>query len=141
MASFTCSCAAGWEGETCASNINDCHSDSCQNGGTCQVIKLCSYLVTTPLFSMYDMHCLQDGVNAFSCLCAEGYEGKNCENNTNDCDPNPCENGGTCQVIMHAFRYSLLHLCHCNRLCPINNRLHYYTACTFISGPCERLLL
>ena len=40
----------------------------------------------------------QDGVSSFSCSCVEGYEGDCCETNTNDCDPNPCENGGTCQV-------------------------------------------
>ena len=37
-------------------------------------------------------------MNSFSCLCVDGYEGDRCENNTNDCNPNPCENGGTCQV-------------------------------------------
>ena len=52
VASFTCSCAAGWEGETCANNINDCRSDSCQNGGTCQVAKLCIYLAIMPHVSL-----------------------------------------------------------------------------------------
>ena len=41
---------------------------------------------------------MQDGVNSFNCLCAEGYEGNLCEISTNDCDPDPCENGGTCRV-------------------------------------------
>ena len=45
------------------------------------------------------LYMAQDGVNSFSCSCVVGYEGDRCENNTNDCDPNPCENGGTCYVI------------------------------------------
>jgi hypothetical protein len=41
---------------------------------------------------------VQDGVNSFSCSCVAGYEGDHCETNTNECDPNPCENGGSCHV-------------------------------------------
>ena len=37
-------------------------------------------------------------MNSFNCSCAEGYEGDRCEISTNDCDPDPCENGGTCLV-------------------------------------------
>ena len=49
----------------------------------------------------------QDGVNSFSCSCAEGYEGDRCEINTNECDPIPCENGGTCQVANLQFSHDL----------------------------------
>ena len=30
------------------------------------------------------------------CECVAGYEGDNCETNIDDCNPNPCLNGGTC---------------------------------------------
>lgn len=34
----------------------------------------------------------------FTCDCGDtGFEGVNCEINVDDCQPNPCENGGTCQ--------------------------------------------
>ena len=63
--------------------------------------KKCLY-VNHSAYSDYFCH-LQDGVNSFSCLCAEGYEGDGCETNTNDCDPIPCENGGICQVIVYVI--------------------------------------
>lgn len=40
-------------GKKCETNINDCTSASCKNGGTCL-----------------------DEVNGFSCVCDNGYEGK-----------------------------------------------------------------
>uniref|UniRef100_A0A1X7T6V2 EGF-like domain-containing protein n=1 Tax=Amphimedon queenslandica TaxID=400682 RepID=A0A1X7T6V2_AMPQE len=30
------------------------------------------------------------------CHCVEGYTGKNCSVNIDDCSPNPCQNGATC---------------------------------------------
>ena len=38
-------------------DIDECSSDPCQNGGTCE-----------------------DGVNEYTCQCATGYTGTNCEN-------------------------------------------------------------
>ena len=40
-------------GTTCATNINDCSPNPCQNGGACA-----------------------DGVNSYTCSCAAGYSGK-----------------------------------------------------------------
>lgn len=33
----------------------------------------------------------------YLCTCDDGYTGKNCQHNIDDCDPNPCKNGGTCK--------------------------------------------
>lgn len=73
---FACTCAAGYSGTTCATNIDDCRTtdggNPCENGGTCT-----------------------DGVAAYSCSCVAGFTGKNCETNVNECAANPCAHG-TC---------------------------------------------
>ena len=69
-----CECDAGWEGEFCNEEIDECDPNPCLNGGTCV-----------------------DGDNAFTCNCALGWEGPLCDKSTDDCpNPNPCQNGGTC---------------------------------------------
>ena len=42
-------------------------------------------------------------MDTFTCVCTPGYTGDNCENEINECDPNPCYNDGTCQVWTAAF--------------------------------------
>lgn len=52
---------------------DDCLDSPCQNNGSCS-----------------------DGINTFSCACAVGFAGSNCNTNINDCEDNVCANGGTC---------------------------------------------
>lgn len=52
---FHCDCPAGFEGETCAVNIDDCDPNPCQNGGSCI-----------------------DEVAGYRCDCAPGYGGPTC---------------------------------------------------------------
>ncbi|MFT7580884.1 MAG: hypothetical protein ACI9MR_002558 [Myxococcota bacterium] len=33
--SFTCQCADGWQGDTCADSVDDCTGVTCENGGSC----------------------------------------------------------------------------------------------------------
>ena len=52
---------------------------------------------------MHQVHklCLQDNVASYTCVCEAGWTGANCDQNINDCDPNPCQNGATCDVSTH----------------------------------------
>jgi hypothetical protein len=77
---YTCTCAAGYTGTNCETNINDCAPDPCQNGAACV-----------------------DGVNDYSCTCPAGYSGKTCATNIDDCAANPCLNGGACVDGVNAF--------------------------------------
>ena len=40
----------------------------------------------------------QDQVNRYVCACASGFSGQSCETNIDDCESNPCQNGGACMV-------------------------------------------
>ena len=42
-----------FSGSTCATNVNECASGPCQNGGACT-----------------------DGINSYTCACAAGYNGR-----------------------------------------------------------------
>jgi EGF-like domain/Human growth factor-like EGF len=70
---YRCTCATGYSGVNCQTDINECASLPCQNGGTCV-----------------------DSLNSFSCLCVPGYCGLICQTNINECSSVPCANGGSC---------------------------------------------
>ena len=44
-----------------------------------------------------------DEVNDYSCECATGYTGEDCETNIDDCVGEPCLNGATCVDGVDSF--------------------------------------
>lgn len=78
---FKCICSAGYNGDRCQRNINDCDKNLCLNGGTCI-----------------------DYINSFKCLCVPGYMGSLCQTNVNDCLTKPCANGGLCHDLVNDYR-------------------------------------
>ena len=45
-----------------------------------------------------------DGFGAsFTCVCGDGWQGKTCDDNVNECDGNPCLNGGMCMDTPGSF--------------------------------------
>ena len=97
---FTCNCLPGWTNSTCQTNVDECASNPCQNGGECIEDEAYEKMI-------------------YTCACADGFGGDNCElkltcdPDAGDvcspdlCDPaagdpcctatgNPCLHGATC---------------------------------------------
>jgi len=83
--SYGCTCAAGYTGANCQTNIDDCATNPCTNGGTCL-----------------------DGVNKYTCSCPAGYDPATlCAQPTTYCPPahtNPCHYGGQCNNTFGDFQ-------------------------------------
>ncbi|KAL3872349.1 hypothetical protein ACJMK2_040279, partial [Sinanodonta woodiana] len=113
VGSFLCICPAGWTGQTCGENIDDCINQPCQHDGYCSdAINgfICNCTGTGfqgPVCEININDCIEnpclnngicvDGVNTFTCDCSStGFHGNKCENEINVCDGSPCQNNGTC---------------------------------------------
>ena len=77
---FKCDCPRGYFDARCLSDVNECESNPCMNGGSCE-----------------------DGVSQFICNCPKGYGGRRCELNIDECQSNPCQHGGTCRDALNNY--------------------------------------
>ena len=108
---YSCICVIGYTGVNCESDIDECMviPSPCSNHGICRHFH----------FGIY------------SCICDEGFTGSTCEVDLTPCDPNPCLDGGMCQVLTvpelqyHCVyptnRSSLENLSLCDTLLPCEN--------------------
>nr|XP_051676393.1 protein crumbs homolog 1 isoform X2 [Oryctolagus cuniculus] len=103
-AGYVCACHSGFTGIHCEEDIDECSSNPCQNGGTCENLPG-NYICRCPFDNLSGIfyggencsdvllgcahhHCrnngiciphFQDGQHGFSCLCPSGYTGSLCE--------------------------------------------------------------
>src|SRR4051812_435007 len=68
-----CRCKAGFYGEDCEVDVNECLSNPCTNNGTCNNL-----------------------AGRFACKCVPGYVGSTCDVNFDECASSPCQHRGTC---------------------------------------------
>lgn len=105
FSSYDCDCeGTGFVGGHCEEDIPECASDPCQHGSTCleginQYQCLC--WPGTPRFSDSNLPAAfsvtetdKGGIKVF-CLWP-GYDGEHCQVDIDECEPQPCENGGEC---------------------------------------------
>lgn len=101
MNGFNCSCAPGYTGFICETDIDDCEMNPCENDGTCLVSAFIFNEIKTGLVivCLYSSAAFQDLVNDYRCLCPGGWAGKSCDMNIQECELlQPCHNGATCLV-------------------------------------------
>ena len=79
---YVCRCLAGFEGDDCQINIDECALPTSGGGSPCK-------------FGT----CI-DGVNNYTCQCDDGYEGDDCETEIDECARHrPCVNGRCVDLV------------------------------------------
>ncbi|KAG0433549.1 hypothetical protein HPB47_019805, partial [Ixodes persulcatus] len=114
-----CYCPAGFTGQFCETDMNECDSMPCYNGGTCLDHPQGYTCKCAPGYSglqcqLEKSDCLNNtcpdramcqdmpGIGTVNCLCRSGYEGPTCNITVNPCTvgDSPCANGGLCIPLL-----------------------------------------
>ncbi|XP_026870028.2 protein jagged-1b [Electrophorus electricus] len=98
---YFCKCPEDYEGKNCSHLKDHCRTTSCQVIDSCTVAVASN---STPEGVRYISsnvcgphgRCRSQTGGQFTCECQEGFRGTYCHENINDCESNPCQNGGTC---------------------------------------------
>ncbi|RXG73128.1 Fat-like cadherin-related tumor suppressor-like protein [Armadillidium vulgare] len=114
--SFICECDSRFKGPHCEVDLNPCASSPCLNNGHCvnergsyrcecpaQVSgPRCQFMYCNPNPCLNKGIC-EEGISGPICKC-RGFTGAYCNVDINECEKNPCEEGGTCINTYGGFK-------------------------------------
>ncbi|XP_023562224.1 neurogenic locus notch homolog protein 2-like [Octodon degus] len=90
-------------------DINECHSDPCQNDATCLCLPGFTGLLCEENIDNCDPdpchhgQC-QDGIDSYTCICNPGYMGAICSDQIDECYSSPCLNDGRCIDLVNGYQ-------------------------------------
>ncbi|XP_052694961.1 neurogenic locus notch homolog protein 1-like [Crassostrea angulata] len=108
---LNCQSNGEWKYNIVCTDIDECLSNPCQNGGTCSnnngsFTCMCAHdwrgtLCNEDVDECQSDPCLNGATcintpGSFNCTCDAGWTGIICDEDINECLDNPCQNGGTC---------------------------------------------
>ncbi|XP_077308887.1 protein crumbs homolog 1 isoform X2 [Lithobates pipiens] len=120
--SFKCLCWPGYTGSLCETVIHMCKSQPCKFGMECVELPEFNGSVTTE----------EEQFPGYMCKCGRGLSGVRCDQDINECQSNPCQNGGTCENLHGTYT------CHCPTIKDPKGYYYGGSDCTEMLRGCEK---
>ncbi|XP_068104249.1 protein crumbs homolog 2 isoform X1 [Hyperolius riggenbachi] len=113
---YSCLCWEGYSGDQCELDIDECAERPCLNGALCLQRSNETFYMTEPEFTTEFRY---NNAAGYVCRCQPGFAGENCSQNIDECESDPCKNGGICIDLINGYE------CHCalgytGVLCAVN---------------------